>query len=181
MSPYISLCILRSFVLPKWLGGQTQAFKPTGSLSKGLNERDPALRKNLFRRMWSILVECFAVYHLAFVYFTLVAVVLTSFRCFAKETSTKEILFCLVTHAFWPPLTFIFICSSLWTPIAYAIDPPSMPDREQLLERDPNTGVAHPTARSKKIAYGGEDAYWELEYTLTTAFTAFIFVVSFIV
>ncbi|KAL2205248.1 putative glycosyl transferase [Sarocladium strictum] len=181
MSPYISLCILRSFVLPKWLGGQTQAFKPTGSLSKGLNERDAVLRKNLFRRMWSILVECFAVYHMAFVYFTLVAVVLTSFRCFAKENTTKDILFCLITHAFWPPLTFVFICSSLWTPIAYAIDPPTVPDRERLLERDPATGVAHPTARSKRIAYGGEDAYWELEYTITTAFTALVFVLSFIV
>lgn len=180
MSPYIALSVIRSFVLPTWLGGQTQAFKPTGSLSKSLNERDKTARKGIFRRMYSILIECFALYHLAFVYFTLVAVVITSWRCFARESSTKDLLFCLVTHAFWPPLTFIFICSSLWTPVAYAIDPPTVPDREELLERNPLTGVAHPTEKSKKIAYGGEDAYWELEYTLTTAFTCLIFVCSFI-
>jgi hypothetical protein len=29
MSPYIALTIIRSFMLPSWLGGQTQAFKPT--------------------------------------------------------------------------------------------------------------------------------------------------------
>lgn len=180
MSPYIALCIIRSFILPSWLGGQTQAFKPTGSLGSALNERDAETRKGLGARMWAILVNYWAAYHLAFVYFTLVAVVLTSFRCFARDESTKDTILCLITHAFWPPLTFIFICSSLWTPIAYAIDPPTMPPREKLLERDPKTGVAHPTAQSKKIAFGGEDAWYEMEYTVTTAFTCFIFVLSFL-
>lgn len=180
MSPYIALCIIRSFILPKWLGGQTQAFKPTGSLGSALNERDPEHRKGLFRRMWAILINYWAMYHLAFVYFTLIAVVLASYRCFSNESSFRETAMCLVTHAFWPPLTFVYICNALWTPIAYAIDPPSMPPREQLLVRDPKTGVAHPNERSKRIAFAGDDAWYELEYTLTTAFTAFIFVLSFI-
>lgn len=180
MSPYIALCIIRSFVLPKWLGGQRKAFKPTGSLGSALHERDPLLRRGLARRMWAVLVNYLAVYHLAFVYFTLVAVVLTTFRCFARDQGPKDAMMCLVSHAFWPPLTFIFICSSLWTPIAYAIDPPSMLCREQLLERDPKSGVAHPTAASKKIAFSGEDAWYEFEYSVTTAFTCLVFVWSFI-
>lgn len=180
MSPYIALSMIRSFVLPTWLGGQTQAFKPTGSLGSALNERDAKTRAGLFRRVFTILFGYMAIYHFVFVYFTLVAVSLTSYRCFAQETTTKDILFCLVTHAFWPPLTFLFICSSLWTPIAYAIEPPTVPDREQLLDRDPKTGIAHPTKRAKKTAFGGEDAWSELEYTVTTAFTALVFVASFI-
>lgn len=179
MSPYIAICIIRSFFLPTWLGGQVQAFKPTGSLGSALNERDPLRKKNMVRRLWGILVNYMAAFHLAFVYLTLVAVVLTSYRCFFRQLNTREILVCLVTHAFWPPLTFLFICSSLWTPVAYAVDPPMMPDREQLLDRDPKTMVAHPTPKSKKIAFGGQAAWFELEYTVTTAYTTLIFVASF--
>ncbi|KAL6876252.1 glycosyltransferase family 2 protein [Trichoderma longibrachiatum] len=181
MSPYIALCIIRSFVLPKWLGGQTQAFKPTGSLSSALNERDPKLKKNMFRRLWAILFNYMAAFHFAFVYLTLVAATLVSYRCFFQESHrVKDILICLVTHAFWPPLTFIFICSSLWTPIGYAIDPPQMPDREELLVRDPQTKVAHPTPESKKIAFGGQAAWFEFEYTFSTLYTCLIFVASFL-
>lgn len=180
MSPYIALCIIRSFILPTWLGGQTQAFKPTGSLGSALNERDPKLRKNMFRRLWGILMNYMALFHLAFVYLTLVAVVLTSFRSFSTQDTTRGVLVGLLTHAFWPPLTFLFICSSLWTPISYAIDPPAMPDREDLLNRDPKTQVAHPTKASKKIAFGGQAAWFELEYTVTTAYTCLVFVASFI-
>lgn len=185
MAPYIALCIIRSFLLPRWLGGQTQAFRPTGSLSSALHERNPKTRKNMFRRLWAILINYMAVFHLAFVYLTLVGAVLTSFRCVVQEGpgrggSTMGLLRCLVTHAFWPPLTFLFLCSCLWTPVAYAVDPPAMPDREELLCRDPKTGVAHPTAGSKKIAFGGQAAWFELEYTTSTIWTAAVFVGSFI-
>ncbi|KKA27202.1 hypothetical protein TD95_002095 [Thielaviopsis punctulata] len=179
MAPYIALCIIRSFILPTWLGGQTQAFKPTGSLGSALNERDPAARKNMFLRLWAVLINYMAIFHLAFVYFALIGATITTFRCFSVEKTTKSELTCLLTHVFWPPVTILFTCNSLWTPISYAIDPPSMPDREQLLERDPKTGVAHPTPQSKKIAFGGQAAWFEIEYTLTTAFTILIFVLSF--
>jgi hypothetical protein len=134
----------------------------------------------MFRRIWSILFNYMAIFHFTFVYFTLVAVVLTSYRCFFWETTANSIIMCLITHAFWPPLTFLFICTSLWTPVAYAIDPPAMPDREDLLKRDPKTGVAHPVRESKKIAFGGQAAWFELEYTVGTVFTTLVFAYSFI-
>ncbi|KAF7552211.1 hypothetical protein G7Z17_g4478 [Cylindrodendrum hubeiense] len=182
MSPYIALCIVRSFILPSWLGGQTQAFKPTGSLGSALNERDAKLRKNMFRRIWAILFNFMGVFHLLFVYLTLVGLVMTTYRSFYRERNSnlRELLISLLTHAFWPPLTFLFLCSSLWTPVSYAIDPPTMPDREELLERDPKTRVAHPTRSSKKIAFGGQAAYFEIEYTFTTLYTILIFVCSFV-
>ncbi|CAK7243249.1 MAG: hypothetical protein STHCBS139747_004762 [Sporothrix thermara] len=181
MSPYISLCLVRSFILPKWLGGQTQAFQPTGSLGSALNERNPKLRRNVFVRLWTILVNYNALYHLAFVYLTLAGVSISSYRCISvNRGSVHDILMCLVTHAFWPPLTFLFLCTSLWTPVSYAIFPPNVPDREQLLVRDPATQVAHPTETSKRIAFGGQAAWFELEYTLSTLYTCLIFAASFI-
>lgn len=179
MSPYISVCLIRAFVLPKWLGGQAMAFKPTGSLGSALNERDAKRRRNVFVRLWTILINYNAIYHLIFVYLTLVGVTYSSYRCISENKNVHDILQCLVTHAFWPPMTFLFLCTSLWTPIAYAIFPPSEPDREDLLVRDPKTNVAHPTEKSKKTAFGGQAAWFELEYTLTTAYTCLIFACSF--
>ncbi|KIH91981.1 glycosyltransferase family 2 [Sporothrix brasiliensis 5110] len=180
MSPYIALCLIRAFALPKWLGGQAQAFTPTGSISSKLNERDARMRKNMIKRLWAIVVNYMGWFHMIFVYITLVGVAMSTYRCFFWYTSVKAVLQGLVTHAYWPPLTFLFICSSMWTPIAYAIDPPSMPDREELLNRDPKTGVAHPTDKAKKIAMNGQTAWYELEYTTTTLYTTLIFVMSFL-
>ncbi|KAL2761034.1 glycosyltransferase family 2 protein [Sodiomyces alcalophilus JCM 7366] len=182
MSPYLALCIIRSFVLPTWLGGQKQAFKPTGSLGSALNERQLENRKGMLRRIWAVLVNYMAAFHLGYVYLTLTGAVMTSFRCFYRGGfGAVPIMRCLIIHAFWPPLTFIFLCNSMWTPISYAIDPPAMPDRELLLERDAKTGVAHPTAESKKIAFGGQAAWFEFEYTFSTIYTALIFAASFII
>jgi cellulose synthase/poly-beta-1,6-N-acetylglucosamine synthase-like glycosyltransferase len=181
MSPYLALCLVRSFMLPRWLGGQTQAFKPTGSLGSALNERDARTRKGMLRRLFAILFNYMALFHMSFVYLTLVGACITTFRCFYTYDEFKDIVRCLITHAFWPPLTFIFLCTSLWTPIAYAIDPPTMPDREDLLVRDPKTEVAHPTRKSKKIAFGQQAAWFELEYTSSTLYTIVIFVASFII
>jgi len=180
MSPYVALCLIRSFVLPTWLGGQTQAFKPTGSLKSQLNERDHENRAPMWRRMWTIVVNYMAFYHIGYVYFTLIAVTMSSYRCFLKLT-TKDIIICLVTHAFWPPLTFIIVCSSFWIPMTYAIDPPTVKDREELLDRDPKTGIAHPKKESKKIAFTGQSSWFEFEYTFTTLYTTLILVASFFI
>ena len=85
----------------------------------------------------------------------------------------------MITHAWWPPLTWLFLATSIWTPIAYAINPPSVPDREELLNRDPKTGIAHPREPAKKIAFGAQAAIFEIEYTITTAYTALCFLATF--
>jgi cellulose synthase/poly-beta-1,6-N-acetylglucosamine synthase-like glycosyltransferase len=178
MSPYIALTIIRSFMLPSWLGGQTQAFKPTGSLKSALNERDPQRRAPMYRRIWTVMINYMAGFHVAYVYFVLVAVVISTYRAFLQHT-VKAKLTAVVTHAFWPPLAWVIVVSSFWIPFQYAVDPPNMPPRESLLERNPKTGVAHPTAKAKKIGISPQTIFFELEYTFTTAFTTLVFVASF--
>jgi hypothetical protein len=179
VAPYLALCLFRAFILPKWLGGTTSAFKPTGSLGSAINERDAASRRGMHRRLWAILIQCMAIFHLLFVYITLSGAVTVTYKCFVVESGTVDTTRCLVTHAFWPPLTFLFLCSSFWTPIAYAINPPTVPEREELLNRDPKTGIAHPREVAKKIAFGSQAMWFELEYTLTTLYSALIFAASF--
>ncbi|KAJ9641163.1 uncharacterized protein PV06_01021 [Exophiala oligosperma] len=178
MSPYIALTIIRSFILPTWLGGQTQAFKPTGSLQSALNERYPKLRAPMWRRIWTILVNYLAGFHVAYVYWVLVAVTLSSYRAFLAHGVRAKLIENL-THAWWVPLAWVLVVSSFWIPFTYAVDPPSMPDRESLLIRDPKTGVAHPTKESKTIAFRGQTMWFEFEYTFTTVFTAVVFAATF--
>jgi hypothetical protein len=180
MAPYLTMALIRAFVLPRWLGGACNKFKPTGSLGSALEERDPGKRKGLGRRLWGILVECQAVFHLGFVYFVLVAVCVVSYRCFVVERGWADVLRALITRAWWPPVTWVFLASSMWTPVAYAVCPPSVPEREELLERDVKTGIAHPREVAKKIGFGGWAFFYELEYTLTTLFSGLCFVASFL-
>lgn len=179
MAPYITITIIRSFFLPKWLGGQTQSFKPSGSIKSELNERDPKHRAGLFRRLRVILLSCLAIFHVAYVYFCLSAVSLSTSRCVADNGTVRERLECLLTHAFWPPIAWILVVSSFWVPITYAIDPPSCPPREELLEREDKTGVKRPKDSAKRIAFRPSEALFEIEYCLTTAFTALVFAAAF--
>lgn len=179
MAPYISVSIIRSFFLPSWLGGAIQTFQPTGSIKSDLNERDPILRAGLLRRMKVIIFNYIGIYHIIYVYFVLSAVTLSSTRCVAENASMKNRLLCLLTHAFWPPLAWVLVCSAFWIPITYAIDPPNMPPREDLLETDVKTGVRRPTEAAKITGWGVRDAAGEMEYTLTSAFTALVFVAAF--
>ena len=106
MAPYISLCIIRSFVLPTWLGGQRQAFKATGSIKSALNERDAKQRAPMWRRMWTICVNYMAGFHVSYVYFVLVAVTLSTYRTLMVQHTVRGKLIGLVTHAFWVSFPF---------------------------------------------------------------------------
>jgi hypothetical protein len=178
MSPYIAVCIIRSFVLPKWLGGQAQAFKPTGSIQSAINERFPALRAPIYRRLWSVIANYMGWFHVSYVYFVLTAVVLSSYRCFLHDGLRNQLI-CLLTHAFWPPLAWVLVVSSFWVVIQYQCDPPDVPDREELLIRDPKTGIAHPRPSAKKTDSSAQTAWFEIEYTVTTLYTAVCFVATF--
>jgi hypothetical protein len=179
MAPYISLSVVRSFFLPSWLGGKMQNFKPTGSIKSDLNERDVTLRAHLIRRMKTILFNYYGIYHVVYVYFCLSAISLTSARCVAENGSVHDKLLCLLTHAFWPPLAWVVIISAFWIPISYAIDPPAMPTREELLIVEDKTGVKRPTEIAKRVGWGYRDAKFEVGYDLTLLFTIGVFVCSF--
>jgi hypothetical protein len=179
MAPYLALSLFQAFILPKCLGGATTAFKPTGSLGSALNERNGNSRKGMIRRLFAILIQCQAIFHLLFVYFVITGVVIVTYKCFVVERGIYNTLKCLITHAWWPPLTWIFLASSIWTPVAYAIHPPTVPDREDLLNREPDTRIAHPREVTKKIAFGAQAARFEFEYTTTTLYTCLCFAATF--
>jgi hypothetical protein len=180
MSPYIALTLIRSFILPTWLGGQVQTFQPSGSLRSDLNERDSILRAGLWTRIRVIVFNYMGWYHILYVYFCLTAATLTTSRCVFDQYGLQPRLRCLLTHAFWPPVSWLLVVSAFWVPITYAIDPPTVPHREELLDRDPKTKVARPKDECKQIQFGKRRTLFEFEYTVTTLFTIFIFISAFI-
>lgn len=76
-------------------------------------------------------------------------------------------------------MAWLLAVNAACVPIHYAIWPPTMPDRETLLNRDPATGIAHPTEAAKHIVWNKTYAFHEIEYSLLTVRTGLIFVGTF--
>jgi hypothetical protein len=55
-----------------------------------------------------------------------------------------------------------------------------MPDREDLLNRDPQTGIAYPKAEAKQLKWGKKNILHEVLYFLLTAYTIVLFIGSFV-
>ena len=179
MAPYHAMTIIRSFVLPKWLGGRQVAFSASGSIKSELNERNARFRAPLWRRLKVILWDCNAYLHILYVLFIIAAVTLSTYRAFDPEKNVRDTLFYLLTHAFWPPVVWLICASSCLQPLIYAIWPPTMPDREEMMDRDPKTGIAHPKEEWKQQRWGVKNSWYEIQYTTLTVYTSFIFALSF--
>lgn len=98
--------------------------------------------------------------------------------------TTREKLIYLITRLGWPPLFWLQSTVSALTPFVstrrmpelnrenpltnitvsqvYAICPPTVPNREDLLDRDPKTGIAYPKETSKRLQKTklGSWRYW---------------------
>lgn len=181
MAPYHAITIIRSFILPKWLGGKAMAFSSSGSQKSELTERDAATRAPLFRRLRVFLWDCDVYLHLCYVLFVIAAVILSSARGIIASISVNDTLVYLITHAFWPPCLWLIALTACATPIKYCIFPPTMPDREELLDRDPKTGIARPKEHWKKTRYVKTTFWHELQYTTVTIYTVMLFFASFFV
>ncbi|PQE07448.1 glycosyltransferase family 2 protein [Rutstroemia sp. NJR-2017a BBW] len=152
MAPFHAKTIIRSFILPSWLGGKAMAFSSSGSIKSELNERDPKTRAGLFRRLWVVLWDCGCYMHLLYILFVIAAVTLSTVDGMldsANNTLKKKLVY-MLTHACWPPMLWMMCLTACFEPIRYAIWPPNMPEREELLDRDPKTGIARPKEEWKK-------------------------------
>jgi hypothetical protein len=179
MAPYHAITVVRSFLLPSWLGGTTMSFAPSGSIKDALNERDPLARAPLHRRLKVIMIDCGGIVHLVFVLFMVVAVILSCVRAFQRHDKWSRLEY-LLTHACWPPMLWIPMVHACLIPLRYAISPPSMPEREELLKRDPKTSIAHPKKEWKDQRWTISNHFQEALYILATLYTITLFVGTFV-
>ena len=168
--------IVRSFLLPKFLGGKLATFSSSGSINSPINERDGRERAGLVRRLVSILWHGGVYMHVLYIMFTLGSAALSISRAFTGPAKTyQDRLFYILTHAGWPPLIWLVASVACTTPIKYAVDPPTMPDREELLHRSKETGIAHPTRGATRPRWGKSNYLHEGFYAIVTVYTAVIF------
>lgn len=182
MAPFHAMTICRSFLLPSWLGGKAMAFSSSGSIKSELDERNPKTRAPLFRRLKVILWDCDVYLHVLYVLFVIAAVAYSTVEGVMKsDGDLNTLLRYLLTHAFWPPMLWLLSITACLEPLRYAIWPPTMPDREELLDRDPVTQIARPKEYWKKTRYSPFTFWHEMQYSGVTIFTAVIFVGAFFV
>jgi hypothetical protein len=131
-------------------------------VSSDLNERSRQTRAPLLRRLRTTLFSHLAIIHLLFILACLTGLALNLARTFslpnssipnlwstASITTPAQRLEFFITRLGWPPLFWLQFVASAATPIAYAIWPPSQPDREELLESDEKTGVSYPKVEAR--------------------------------
>ncbi|KDQ13662.1 glycosyltransferase family 2 protein [Botryobasidium botryosum FD-172 SS1] len=181
MAPYNAITIIRA-ALPNYLGGKTAGFQASGSLSDALHERTPAARAPLWRRVTFMLWECSVWIHVVLVGAIAGAVSYSLGRILRKwvvgRYTSGAAGYELLTHVFWPPLTWWVLGLGLWVPILYTFAPPDTPERDKLLERDA-AGVARPKPTSTVPAHFTAGWFLEVCYSLSTAYTVGCFFLTF--
>lgn len=112
-----AVTIIRSFFLPKFLGGKTAAFSSSGSQQSELNERDPAHRASLFRRLRVIIFGSGVFMHIFYILFCIASVAVSTARgIIINRGSVDQTLLYMLTHACWPPLLWLIALSACWAP-----------------------------------------------------------------
>lgn len=169
------VAIIRSFLLPRWLGGKLASFSSSGSIASGINERDLRTRAPVMRRIRAIWWNGGVFIHVIYILFTVGSAGLSTSHAWTQGPDNyKDILFYILTHAGWPPVVWLVASAACFIPIRYAVNPPAMPDREELLHRDKDTGIAHPTEEAKRPKWG-KTILHEGFYAVVTIYTTIIF------
>ena len=189
--PDQAVTIIRSFLLPRWLGGRVTGFASSGSMNSDVAERNRRLRAPLMRRLFVIGWNGGVLGHFLYMVVVMAAVASSVSQAFntsmPNSTSQEEDVrwIFILTHAGWPPILWIYMTclSACAVPILNIFRPPSVPEREKLLVRSQDTGVAYPKQDAdaeRSPQWSTMDCIQELMYTLVTIYTTGIFVASWV-
>lgn len=166
-------------------------FASSGSINSDVAERNRRLRAPLMRRLFVNGWNGGVLGHFLYMVFVMAAVISSVGQAFntsmpnstAQEEENVRWIF-ILTHAGWPPLSWICMncLSACAVPILNIFQPPSVPEREKLLVRSQDTGVAYPKqdAHAERSSWSTMDYIHELMYTLVTIYTTGIFVASWV-
>ncbi|KAI1759042.1 glycosyltransferase family 2 protein [Hypoxylon sp. FL1150] len=148
MSPYFIVAELRSFILPRSLGGTDPGFKASGSICDDTYERCASRRSPLALRAKHMILGCGVWYHVLLPAFYLSYITWRA-RCLLSQEAGADVTYGdggRVLSAEWIEMS---ICS---TPLRYMLFPPNDPPRDDLMgERDGITGARYSTADARQL------------------------------
>ena len=168
-------------MLPKVLGKASPRFTPTGiSGTLGLAEREARKKKKKKKRsgvyecLKIVIWDCGAWMH--------VLILLSCSVGAIRALCTKEQSVALdktlgfqtdgLHQVVFPPFLFIWaaLIKNAWTPLSYALWPPPVRHREDLLDRNESSGVAHPKNWVKKQHHEpSSEKFW---WIMTASYSA---------
>ncbi|PVI03409.1 glycosyltransferase family 2 protein [Periconia macrospinosa] len=182
MSPYFALSTIRSFFLPKWLGGTTPGFTSTGSISNTLHERSAHRRASLRDRLHDGLFECSMWFHAVLIAALAMSVafrsriVLQHFPIHDTWNTTNMIE--ILRQVAWPAPFWLKSIFANLTPLLYLISPPNVPERDKLLGNREKSGARYPLQEFRKVR-----STWAVDNTLfhyiLILYTAVVFLWTF--
>jgi cellulose synthase/poly-beta-1,6-N-acetylglucosamine synthase-like glycosyltransferase len=140
MAPYTMIALIQ-FLLPTRLRYKV---KPPESTSKARDHDTP-----IYSRIRTILYRQKVYIHVLFLLYVFLALEASLTRTFETGSTHSGFLY-LLTHVSFPPVLWFSIMLAFLVPIRYAIWPPVMPTREELLERVGNKGVVRPKKAWRK-------------------------------
>ncbi|KAH4601907.1 hypothetical protein HBH82_167390 [Parastagonospora nodorum] len=179
MTPYLAVTILRCYILPTWLGGKKIAFLASGAIRDRLKERSETHRAGLWTRIKLMGIHCRIWFFVLFVPYCLGAAGLDWYRAYSQP-STNASLRHLLVNSMLPPMWWLFLAISFCIPILYVFRPPTVPDRDDMMNFDQKTGAGQPKHQEIRQTWGFLPLVREVAWGLTVVYVLVLFVGTFV-
>jgi len=179
MTPYLAVTILRCYILPTWLGGKKIAFLASGAIRDRLKERSETHRADLWTRVKLMGIHCRIWFFVLFVPYCLGAAGLDWYRAY-RQPNTQASLRHLLVNSMLPPMWWLFLAISFCIPILYVFRPPTVPDRDDMMDFDQKTGAGQPKHQEIRQTWGFLPLVREVAWGLTVVYVVVLFVGTFI-
>jgi hypothetical protein len=147
------LATIRACILPTSLGGTELGFTPTGSIHSPIHERSRTKRATLLPRLRHILFDCGAWFHCLVALTLVFALVFRISIIVNAQTNSEALVIDLLRYIAWPPLSCLTGIDGHLLPLRYAIFPPDVPERNELMETKNGDAVRYPTEVAKKLKW----------------------------
>jgi hypothetical protein len=180
-SPDYTISIIRSFLLPSWLGGTKPGFTPTGSISNTLHERSAHNRRSLRCRLQYALFECDMWFH----FISIVAV--GTVMAYRAQTVLQQSqhgwdltrITEMLRQVAWPAPAWLQGILANMVPLTYILLPPNVPDRNSLLGIREKGGARYPLEEFKKERSSVWAVDYPLLYTCLVGYSVVVFLWSY--
>lgn len=133
------------------------AFLASGAIRDKLKERSPKLRAGLLVRLKLMGWNCRVYFHLIFYWVSRRWGGVDWWRAWKIKQDANDVvpaLRHLLVYSMLPPGWWLMLASAYMVPVGYVLFPPSVPDREDLWDFDPKTGVGYPKVKEMKPVWG---------------------------
>jgi hypothetical protein len=183
MIPYIAVSVLRCYVLPKWLGGKEIAFLASGAVRDRLKERSKEHRAGTWLRVKLLSIHCRIWFFVLFVAYCLGAGGIDWWRAWKAGQVAGDVtaaLRHLIVNSMLPPMWWLFLAISFLVPIVYIFSPPTVPERDDMMIFDPETGAGRPIHKEIKQIWGFLPMVREICWALTLIYVLVLFIGTFL-